>query len=210
MCDHYEIVNHHEGETVCCLCGVILSSQYYENLPLKDNSICHASTEFKWVDEAKNVLDRMHLTLQYSDDIIKYLYKNYKVKNDYNLAYSIYKVLNEVHMVPVTLQEICNTTGARKKSVFMHQPLGDNIVLDKTDFVVKYCTLLGAGFKNVSLVKELISKQKPSGHSPTTIIAGCLYIILKKLKHKVTIKKVSQVTAVSPISIQRFIKNANT
>lgn len=209
MCDHYEIVNHREGETVCCKCGFILSQQYLE-LPACKNLICYSPIELKWADEAKNVLDKIHLPLRYAEEIVKYLFENFKIKTGYNLAYSIYKVLNSVHGVPITLQEICNVTGAQKKSVFTHQPLGDNIILDKTDFVDKYCSILGLGFKTTALVKELISIQKPSGHSPTTIIAACIYLTLKRLKLKISIKKISQVTTVSPISIQRFIKNVNT
>lgn len=209
MCDHYEIVNQHEGETVCCLCGFVLNFQHFSELQ-HDNLTHDELIHSRWADEAKNILDRMHLPLVYAEKIVKHLNENYKAKNTCSLAYSVYKVLNNDYMVPITLQEVCDITGARKKSIFMQQPVGDNIILDKTEFVERYCYLLGLDFKKISLVKEMIAKQKPSGHSPTTIIAGCIYLSLKKLNHKISIKKVSEITRVSSISIQRFIKNVNT
>jgi len=207
MCDHCEIVNQHEGETVCCLCGLVLSFQYFDYLH-HGNLIC--VSESKWVNEAKNILDRIHLPLSYAEKIVKHLIENFKVKNIYNLAYSVYRVLNIDYMVPITLQEVCDITGIRKKSIYTHQPVGENIVLNKTEFVERYCHMLELDYRNISLAKEMISKQRPSGHSPTTVIAGCIYLTSKKLKHKISIRKVSEITRVSPISIQRFIKNANT
>ena len=80
----------------------------------------------------------------------------------------------------------------------------EHVNLDNAALAEKYCVALGLDFDAISLIKERLKANAATGHTPSTIIAGTIYTVGKERKLKLPIKKISQATSVSCISIQRF------
>lgn len=209
MCLHEDyIIDCHEGAIICTSCGLVLSD-YYEGESLPE--IQHPyPTLSKWADEAINILDMIHLPPSFVDKIIHYFSANYPHKSYAALIFSIYKILNDVYDAGVSLKDLSNVTGVSKPSIFAAQKLGENIILNTVKSVEKHCITLKLSPKTISLIKAYINENAPSGHSPSTILAGSIYVVCKKLKIKLSIKKIAQVTTVSQISIQRFAKHVHS
>jgi transcription initiation factor TFIIIB Brf1 subunit/transcription initiation factor TFIIB len=73
----------------------------------------------------------------------------------------------------------------------------------------KYATLLKLDFETITLIKERINNLPNSGHNPNSVIAATIYQICKLTKQPISMKKVSLVTQVSCVSIQRYNKFYN-
>lgn len=210
LCGHEtSIIDEHEGHYVCTQCGLVMSP-YFIGGHKSYNEIL--SENDSWHREARDILDRINISVNISicDQVIRYFNAHFERKNRESLIFSIYKVLNDQIGVCLSLHELCNICGVDKSKVYNKQKINQNVSIDKTILVEKYCKMLGLTFKTTSLIKEELDKQRPSGHTPSTIIAGTIYSVCKKLKEKVTVKKVSQITSVSQISIQRFYKYDST
>lgn len=196
-----------EGSYVCALCGLVMSP-YYEVKEFHNEIL---AAKDSWYKEAHDILDRLNISCAGTCAlVIQYLNEHFKQKNKESLLFSIYKVLNDQVGVCLSLHELCNICGINKSKVYEKQQINQNVSVDKTILAEKYCVMLGLNFKTTSLIKDKLSKHKLSGHTPLTVIAGTIYSVCKGLKHKITVKKVSQITSVSQISIQRFIKYDST
>ena len=213
QCRHEtELLDDREGHYVCLLCGLVLDEFFYDpNLTFqKSNPFVSQKLIDKsdhWLGDVCDILDKINLPQRFGFDIIHHFNTCHQTKNRKNLLASIYYVLNHKLGVCLTLAEISNVVGCCKKEIRNQQrPETLNVSVDKDVLTEKYCSMLELDFKTTSLIKEEISKIKKAGHSPTTIVAGSIYLICKRLKLKKTIKNVSDVTSVSAISIQRFVK----
>lgn len=205
-CQHGQtVIDTREGEIKCIECGLVMSV-YYE----KQIERFYEDENTEWSEMCKDILDKIHISPVYAGHIMSYLNKHFKkIKLD-NLIFGIYKVLNEKFDMPISLHELSNITGCQKKLVCAAQKLDENVIINVENIVDKYIPELNLDFKTASLIKETIKRYKPSGHTPSTIVAGTIYIVCKQLSKKLSIKQISNITAVSQISIQRFVKYANT
>jgi len=214
-CDHKnEFLDDREGHYVCLSCGLVLDNFFDDRHikfsgPLISQSTINKSD--RWLEDVCDILDKINIPTRFGADIIHHFKSAHHTKNRQNLIASIYKVLNDKLGVCITLKELSNILGCVKREIRNRQkPEILNVSVDKDALTEKYCSLLGLDFKSASLIKEEIRKVKKAGHSPTTIVAGTIYLTCKKLRLKKTIKNVSDVTTVSSISIQRFVKYANS
>ena len=109
--------------------------------------------------------------------------------------------------VSVSLHDLSIATGVHMSKIYLTQKPNENVKLDMSSLAEKFCCALKIDFKTTALIKERLTKPTESGHTPATVIAGSIYKIAKERKLKLSIKKISEVTSVSSISIQRY-KNA--
>jgi len=211
-CEHLnEIEDQQEGSIVCTDCGLVISDQYFvaHYTPLQPDESNFAN--IRWLEKTKDILDKIHMPLTFAEPIVNRFQIDYKRKTLKNLTFSMYKVLNEVLGVSISLQEISNITGLVKTDIYAAQQFDDNMFMDTSANVEKYCKMLNLDFKTTTLIKARIESVHPSGHSPLTILASTIYLVCKEIKKKkISIKTVANITSTSCISIQRYIKkNAN-
>ena len=204
LCNHINtVIDVHCGDLICESCGLIVN-QYYV-----DDDKLYETKSFSYhplMDTLKDLLDKIHVSKNCVQHILNYHKVHYKPSDQKGLIFSIYKILNEILGYTVSLQDLCNTTGFSKEDIFSVQKSNENVSLETSEMVEKYSSLLGVDYKNVSLIKEKIKNHPLTGHTPSTIVSANLYLHCKKIGKKVSIKKISQLTSVSSISIQRYIK----
>jgi transcription initiation factor TFIIIB Brf1 subunit/transcription initiation factor TFIIB len=204
-CPHLnEIIDLGESSHVCHDCGLVLDKHYemgsdYKT-PLKDFQ------HDDWAETVKDILDRLHISTRYWTFIIDDFYKNIKKKTMERLIFSTYKILNSLD-VNVSLHDLSLATGVNMSKIYLTQKQNETVKLDMSSLAEKFCCALNLDFKTTALIKERLSKPIETGHTPATVIAGSIYKIAKEQKLKISIKKISDITSVSPISIQRY-KNA--
>ena len=204
-CSHLnELIDLGESSHVCFDCGLVLDKHYemgsdYKT-PLKDFQ------HDEWAETTKDILDRLHISTKYWTFIIPDFYKNLRKKTLERLLISIYKILNSLG-VSVSLHDLSIATGVHMSKIYLTQKPNENVKLDMSSLAEKFCCALKIDFKTTALIKERLTKPTESGHTPATVIAGSIYKIAKERKLKLSIKKISEVTSVSSISIQRY-KNA--
>jgi len=204
-CGHEtQVLDQHEGQYVCVSCGLVTSPYFTEDYKFHNEILSEGDI---WFKEVRDILDRVNVTSSsICDEVIQYLNTHFERKSKESLLFSVYKVLNDQVGICLSLHELCNICAVSKSKVYEKQKVNQNVTVDKTILVEKYCAMLNLTYKTTSLIKEKLSKHRLSGHTPLTIIAGTIYLVCKSLKEKITVKKVSQVTSVSQISIRRFIK----
>ena len=162
-----------------------------------------------WLDRTNDILDRFHIPIRYSSLVIKYFEHMYDKKTFPALLFSIYKILND-HQVYISLHDLTLSTGIGLSDIYATQKADEHVFLNLAEMAEKYCLLLNLNVAIISVIKKKLSEAILTGHSPSTVIAGTIYRTCRQLNSPITIKKVSQVTNVSCISIQRFNQNANT
>ncbi|MCZ2207704.1 hypothetical protein [Cylindrospermopsis raciborskii] len=192
---------------MCSQCGLVLDIIFLEETSKKKTDYTVINNNIQ--NQIYDILDKVHISKSFIQPIYNHYQFNYKKNSLNNVIFSVYKVLNDDYQFNISLQDLCNVTGAKKDSVYSVQKVNENIFLDICEMAEKYCSMLQLDFKNKSLIKEQLKSVAISGHQPMTIIAGCLYMHCKANKIKTSIKKISEVTLVSPISIQRYLKHKN-
>ena len=151
------------------------------------------------------MLDRIHISTCFAIRIKDHLEKNFTTKSRQSLVYSVFKVLNEMQ-IPISLKEISQATNISKKILHQSQSHNDIIIIDFSDIMEKYARLLELNFETTTLIKEKIKQSPCSGHNPNSVLASVIYQICKKTKQRISMKKISRITQVSCVSIQRYNK----
>lgn len=207
LCQHLNLVEDiHEGSVVCSLCGLVLSPLFIDQISHGSNcSNDRLSTENFNLSEIKNFLDRIHISSCFAPKINAHLNKNYTIKSRHALVYSIFKILNEMN-IPISMNEISQASNVNKKNLHQAQLHNDVVNIDFSDIVEKYAKLLNLNFETLTLIKERIRNSPKSGHNPNSVLASTIYQVCKLLKHRISMKKIGQVTKVSCVSIQRYNK----
>ena len=192
-----------EGTVVCLTCGLVLSNLFLDQIssPSQQQSL----TEEVSLTEIQNLLDRIHIPTSYGHFIMNFLKKNFTIKSKQAIAFSVFKVLNDMD-IPVSLKEISLTTDVYKKALNKAQKHDQFVNVDFGDIVEKYARFLNLPFKTISLIKEQIKEAPTTGHNPNSVLASILYKVCKKEGRKISIKKIADLTKVSSISIQRYNK----
>jgi len=190
-CKHLNVViDEHEGIYICTDCAYVISNYF-----IHDRII---NTEFQTQEENKDTLEilaRLNLPDSFKDFISN---QNESLVNN---ASNIYIKTNEINSV-VTLKEMSSITGIKP------QKLAKNMtnVINKELLLEKYCTILDIDFKSSTVIKENYLSKEITGHNPLTVVASAIYIYSKKENKKLSMKKISDVFGISPISIQRYLK----
>jgi len=203
------ILDQTNGFYVCGECGEVGQEIYSANYSEGPNFPRHfdCNREMKILEEIKDLLDRTHIPQIYAPHILKYLLSTYRVYNMKNVVFSTYKILNEKFNFNISLQALLNVTGLAKQPIFSALKPDENVLLDVSEMVERYCGQMKTlTFKDMTLIKEQIKSQPLTGHTPLTIIASNIYTYCKANKKKISVRQVSHLTSVSPISIQRYIK----
>ena len=200
------ILDHAAGCHVCIKCGHVRDNYYF----LEENKACisHNVYNEKTIEAISDILDRIHISTVYNKEIAEYNQRNYKKSNMENLVMSIYRILNK-NDFNISLNHLMQINGLKGRRIFKCQKPNETTLLDITEMVERFVQPLGLTYKDVSLIKEQIRLQPLSGHTPLTIIAGNIYLYCKNSNKQITIKKISSITQVSCISIQRYIRNKN-
>lgn len=219
ICEHLnQVTDQHEGSIICQDCGLVLSD-YFETDERKDKSFnFHDVDEINqkndyanklcWLEEIKDILDRIHIPCTYATHILRYFNGAYKSKNFNNLYFSIYKILNSSG-IPISLAELSTATRTNKNHISKSQKINDTIFIKYDQLAEKYCTLLNLDFKTVAVIKEKIRNSPVTGHTPITIVAATIYQFCKRKNKNISMKKISSLMNVSCISIQRYSKLTN-
>lgn len=180
----------HEGTMICTDCGLVLD-QIFLNDVLDEKEIIEKKQNCMY----KEMLNRLNISISKDDDCEK--------TNVTEIACKIYQNINCESAI--TLREVTSVTGVSSKAL-NNATKGSVTIVDKEILLDKYCCKLGIGFKHYTLIKELLQKQNISGHNPITIISSCIYLYCREKKLKISMKKISEITGISCISIQRYIK----
>lgn len=208
-CQHLtQIEDFHEGTIVCSLCGLVLSPLFIDQITQLSDSCHDSSTKNFSLTEIRNLLDRVHISTCFATQIDAHLKKNFTTISKKAIVYSIFKILNELD-IPISMKELSHACYMNKKMLHQAQSENDFIHINFLDIVEKYAKLLNLNFKTITLIKETINKCPMSGHNPNSILASTIYQVCKLTKQRISIKKVSEVTQVSCVSIQRYNKFYN-
>jgi len=206
-CQHLNLVEDiHEGSIVCIDCALVISSLFLNQIRQVSNSGQDFSpSENTSLTEIKNLLDRIHISTSYGDKINAHLQKNYVTTSMEAIVFSVYKVLNEMG-ISISMKEISQATNISKKVLHKAQSINEVVHIDFSEVVEKYVRLLGLPYEILALIKKTILKCPKTGHNPNSILAAVIYQVCKQTNQRVSMKKISQVTKVSCISIQRYNK----
>ncbi len=209
-CQHLsQIEDFHEGCVICSLCGLVLSPLFMDQITQISSLNSHYSpAENLNLAEIKNLLDRVHISTSFATQIDSYFQTNFITKSKQALVYSMFKILNELG-ISISMKEISQAFNISKKMLHRAQSVNDIIKIDFLDIVEKYGRLLNLNFETITLIKEEMRNKPTSGHNPNSVLASTIYQVCKKTKQHVSIKKVSEVTQVSCVSIQRYNKFLN-
>jgi transcription initiation factor TFIIIB Brf1 subunit/transcription initiation factor TFIIB len=207
-CTHrYEFEDASSGDIICPECGLLSpifrspQEKQFCGANYSVENTCHQ----KGLSEISDILDRIHISTTYARHVAKYLEKTYDIKTLERIVFSIYKVLNDMG-VKISLHEISMATGISKSDLFGAQVKNTPISVCISTLCEKYCKMLDLDYQITSLIKAKLNDSKKSGHTPMTKVAGTIYYICKREKKNQSIKKISQLTNISSISIQRYNK----
>lgn len=199
-CQHDSVIeDHHEGTIVCISCGLVLSNLFLHQI----ERMTHCETQKDILTDIQNLLDRIHVPICYANQIESYYTRNFTTKSKNSIIFSIYKVLNDFQ-IPISLKEISNVSNVNIKKLNKAH-LEDSFVQRDTNVILeRYCSLLGLCYKTTTLIKNRLVTLPNSGHNPNSVLASLIYQVCRDLKKKISIKRISEVTNVSCISIQRY------
>lgn len=206
-CSHSNSVcDYHEGTEVCMSCGLVLAPLFISSFDQKIlNSVYKSEKDKQKIQEIEDILDMMHISRFYSNFIYKYFTSNFMIWNSKTTVFCIFKVLNEMGY-SISMRELAAVTNVEKKKLNSAQPNNQNVEVSFDNIAEKYCQILNLPFKTITVIKDKIIKSPMTGHNPNSVIASVIYKTLKKEKHKISLKKIANLTNVSCISIQRYNK----
>lgn len=196
------------GCFVCETCGKVEGREiYFSEDQGSVGSNYPSPNERKILEEINDILDRAHISVTFSRHILNYYLAKYRRYSLKGIVFSIYKILNDKFNFNLSLQALLNITGLNRQPIFSVIKPDENVLLDVSEMIERYCSHLSSlTFKDITLIKDQIKNQPLTGHTPLTIIASNIYLYCKVNKKKVSVRKISDLTSVSPISIQRYIK----
>lgn len=195
VCEHKnQIIDDHEGTHICLDCAKVLDNVYVSSFRCEFNDFetnvleTHGNQINSEISHRLNI-PNLYLTNNKSDiKNISNLYLNAN-KKDYT----------------VTLKEMSSVSGYSSKQIGKEIKNTVNI-LNLSQLTEKYCKLLSLDYKIYSVIKENINKQEHTGHNPLTLVASHIYLHMKNVKKKISMKKICDTIGISSISIQRYLK----
>jgi len=206
-CSHkYEITDCRGEGIVCGDCGLVLDICYEKQLSPKE--FYNISIENK--NFVLDIIDRLNVPSYISSYIFKKLEKvdNGNFLKEVSIAKCVYSTLSELG-IPFSAKDICAVSGIKTcKIASADNKLEESrsvVIINKEDILERTCSKLNLNFQDYTLIKESLLKNN-NGFNPSTVISANIYIFCKANKIKITLKKISDVTGISCMSIQRYIK----
>lgn len=210
-CQHRdEIIDERNGDVICISCGLVMDSFYvnnsYHEEKYFDKYIKLHNSVYDYICE---ILERLNISrtfLSQISDLYTQKYKFYSTSNKYILvAFCCYQVLNE-NNISISIKNISAVTGHTVEEISQIQGDTTCIVFDTHNALEKYCKMLNLSFHDYSLIKETIPIDQSSGHNPLTIISSAIYLYCLKTKINLSLKEICDITGISKISVQRYIR----
>lgn len=210
-CQHLnEITDTRSGDVICTSCGLVLDLYYINssnhNEQFYDKNIALHNSVYDYLCE---MLERLNISKRYLHEIISLFnekYKFYSTKSKHVLiAYCCYQILNE-NNVSVSIKNISAVTGFSCEEIYKMQ---DDICLsfDVNNALEKYCNMLYLSFKDYSVIKESLSLFAVTGHHPLTLISAAIYRYCLNKEINRSLDNICEVTGISKISVQRYLRN---
>jgi len=192
-CPHLnQVIDEHEGTYICLDCSFVISEFFCQDKNLK------LFKSDKWNDnETLEYLSRLNLP----DGLKNHISNIDSTSKNVSRATAVYLKSNKLDSV-VTLKEISSISGISPKQIAKNK----TNILNKNHLLDKYCRLLDINFLNYTVIKEKLNLCEISGHNPLTVVASHIYKHSKENNLKLSMKKISNVFGISPISIQRYLK----
>lgn len=196
VCEHKnQIIDDHEGTYVCLDCAKVLDTVFVSNFEDKEKvSEEYMLKDLNTNDVSNEISHRLNIP-------------NFNVNNEKKNIKSISNVYLNANRnnFTVTLREMSAVSG------FSCKQIGKEIkntvtVLDLPTLLEKYCKLLEIDYKTYAVIKDNIYKHEQTGHNPLTVVASHIYIYMKSVKKKLSMKKICDIVGISSISIQRYLK----
>lgn len=218
-CSHTnEIVDERSGDIICQDCGLVIDVYYFNERFVENENRDIPQNASSYLYE---VIDRLHVP----ESVLPFVYRKInegsanerKKPKELFLAKCLYKTLCEIN-IPFSVKDISAVTGLSQVKLCSngentdpnqsHLVSVDNssiTVINKEDILERACAKLELNYKTYTLIKETLDS-KNNGFNPSTVISAYIYLFCKKNKIKISLKKISNVTGISCMSIQRFIK----
>lgn len=210
-CDNrIEVTDERSGDYICINCGLVLDRYFTSGVGAASNDVnqkCVSHTE----DKIKDILDKLFVPLSFSDQILTTFearimkepsLSQTSIKKERLLTYCIYESLNELG-IPVSFKDVSAVTGISTQDLYSHQ---EKVILPLyVDLLEKYCSILNIDYKTSTHLRKGLPTKPVTGHNPLTIIGGLLYSNSKTYSLKLTLKQISSVLNISPVSIQRYL-----
>jgi transcription initiation factor TFIIIB Brf1 subunit/transcription initiation factor TFIIB len=199
LCPHVnQVTDDREGTIVCTTCGLVLTTQIFQESYRCDRN----EKEYNLVIKINDILHKLNLPVCFTTDILKRYLKMPPRK--YLLEYVVYLTLHECGF-PISIKDIACVTGISDSKIYDLQE-DQSICLQPKDLVEKYCKMLNLDFKTCSLIKEELPTVIETGHNPLTVIASTIYKYSRRNKLKLSMKQIATVVNISTVSIQRYIR----
>ena len=212
-CDHLNQINdHHEGVNTCIDCGLVLENVYENScfsreVGVEIENISSAEKDNR--EMIMEILDKLNLPDKHIDFIVHDLKTNFKkrIPKSEKIASSIYACVNTSdECLPLNL--LSSVSGITKKHV--KHPLKMQIQVNPEIALEKFCNILNLNYNDYTLIKGDISQYENTGFNPLTVVGGLIYKFCKENNKKISMKRVGDVVGINSISIQRFLKYANS
>jgi transcription initiation factor TFIIIB Brf1 subunit/transcription initiation factor TFIIB len=200
LCTHvHQVTDEREGTIVCTICGLVLTTQIFQESYACDTN----EKEYALVKKINDILNKLNLPVCFTTDILKRCLRMPPRKH--LLEYVVYLSLHECGF-PISIKDIACVTGISDSKIYDLQDNDQSICLQPKDLIEKYCTMLNLDFKTCSLIKEELPTIIETGHNPLTVIASTIYKYSRRNKLKLSMKQIATVVNISTVSIQRYIR----
>lgn len=192
-CTHNnQIIDEHEGTYICLDCSFVISNYFCE-----EKNFNYLKENENYDNETLEFLSRLNLP----DGLKNHISNMESTNKNISRATNVYLKSNKFDSV-VTLKEISSVSGLNPKQIAKNE----TIILNKKHLLEKYCKLLDIKFSDYTVIKGKLKLCEISGHNPLTVVASLIYRHSKENNLKLSMRKISNVFGISPISIQRYLK----
>lgn len=206
-CSHgNELVDYRGGFIICQDCGIVIDSVFESSSCGEDYNYCGLSK--KEFEHVKEMIERLNLPNSIFPHIAKKILSKKEGKNisESLMAHCLYVTLADLG-IPFSLNDVSSITGINQSKISKDKKCeSSNVIIINTDDILeRACSKLNLKYKQFTLIKESIKKSN-NGFNPSTIISAHIYCFSRTNKLNITLKQISNVTGISCMSIQRYIK----
>lgn len=215
-CNHSEIINTREDESVCTNCGLVVSEHIFSPMFYSNQSV-HAP-----MNNIHQFLRDIGANACIPDNIIRFS-TNYfdkiqgllspKFRDKTIAAYALYETLNKFE-VPRMAEEIEFYSGICVRDLWRVE---SNLILETplsepTHFVHRFCVLLHFSYSDQMRVRNCVEsvQQLPLGNLRCNcLVAVIIYLYCKETEKKITLRKICETCSISATSVHRVIRQLN-
>ena len=211
-CSHENhIVDYRGGGVVCVECGQVIDSVFEEResyLSMEDDEDGRGGLTERESEYVKEMIEGLNLPSKTFSHIAKKILSMKFGKNasETLMTHCLYITLADMD-IPFSVNDVSSVTGINHSKISKNKKCKDSsVVIIKTENILeRACSNLSLDFNQYTLIKESIKKSN-TGFNPSTIISAYIYIFCRQNKLNITLKQISNITGISCMSIQRYIK----